>query len=398
MRILICTVDAPLPPTNTGFRRQLIGLLPELSKRNEVRLVAYLWPDQAPNSINEAEMRLVPYVRPSPVKNAKDLLLAIARQRPLRSDRLVRGLCGPLEEELKRFEPDIVHVGPGKLAGLIKYLGGRPAVLWVMDTWHLNVEARALTATGLRRFLLRGDAKRIRRFEATQYRGWDRVVPSNQEDLETMRALDPTLPMALIPIGFDASAYTPDPAAIPDPTRIMFHGALNYAPNMVCAEFLARRVLPRVRAVRPEAHLVVVGRDPVPSVRALGELEGVQVIENVPDMRPWLSGSRVWAGPFLSGTGIKTKLLEAMAANLPCVVTSLGGRGLDLDSGTFLVGSTEAELAAHILQVLEDNEFAQRLGQAGGAYVRERYDWSVVGQAFERLYGEVLAKRRHATN
>ncbi|MGH8474101.1 MAG: glycosyltransferase [Gammaproteobacteria bacterium] len=110
------------------------------------------------------------------------------------------------------------------------------------------------------------------------------------------------------------------------------------------------------------------------------------------------SGSRVWAGPSLSGTGIKTKLLEAMATNLPCVVTSLGGRSLDLDSGTFLVGSTEAELAAHLLQVLGDNDLAQRLGQAGGAYVRERYDCPVVGQAFECLYGEVLAKRQRATN
>ena len=111
-------------------------------------------------------------------------------------------------------------------------------------------------------------------------------------------------------------------------------------------------------------------------------------------MRSWLTGSRVWAGPFLDGTGIKTKLLEAMATNLPCVVTPLGHRGLDdVTSGEqLLVGSDAEELAAHLVRVLEDDALAQRLGRTGGEYVRPRYDWSAVGRAYERLYEEVLAE------
>lgn len=394
MRILICASDAPLKPTNTGFRRQLMGLLGELGKRHDVRLVGYRMPDQSNELAVEADARIVTYARPNARDNARDLALAMALRRPLRADRLVSGLRGPLREELARFRPDVVHVGPGKLSALLGDLEGRPAVLGVMDTWHLNVEARALTARGLRRPLLRADARRIRRFEATQYRGWDRVVPSNDDDLTTLLELDPTLPMALIPIGFDASAYAPDPAIPRDPARIIFHGAMNYAPNVSCAEFLAREILPRVRAARPDAHLVIVGRDPAPEVQSLDVLDGVRVVGGVDDMRSWIAGSRVWAGPFLSGTGIKTKLLEAMATDTPAVVTPLGGRGLDLGSGTFLVGPTEQDLAAHILSVLDDDDLAHTLGEAGGAYVRARYDWPAVGLAFARLYGEVIEEKR----
>jgi polysaccharide biosynthesis protein PslH len=394
MRILVVASDAPLPPTNTGFRRQLMGLVPELAKRHDVRLIGYRHPGQAAQAAIEADMRIVPYEKPSLAGNARDLALATILRRPLRAERLVSGLREPLREELARFRPDVVHVGPGKLAWLKKELFGLPKVLGVMDTWHLNVDARADAATGLRAALFRADARRIRRFEASEYRGFDRVVVSNEGDLAELSARDPGLPFAIIPIGFDASAYAPDPEAVVDRSQIAFHGAMNYAPNVRAAVFLAREVLPRVREVRSDAHLVLVGRDPAPELRELEALEGVQVTGEVEDMRSWLTGSRVWAGPFLDGTGIKTKLLEAMATDLPCVVTPLGHRGLDdVTSGEqLLVGSTAEELAAHLVRVLEDDALAERIGRTGGDYVRPRYDWPAVGRAYERLYEEVLSE------
>jgi glycosyltransferase involved in cell wall biosynthesis len=398
MRILICASDAPFPPTNTGFRRQLLGLVPELGRRHEVRLIGYRMPDQSTEPAVEADMRIVEFERPNALENASDLARAMIRQRPLRAERRVRGLLEPLREELARFQPDLVHVGPGKLSGLKRELQGRPKILMLMDTWHLNVDARAEAATGIRRPLLRADAKRIRRFEQSEYRGFDRVVVSNEGDLGELRQRDPTLPFVIIPIGFDAKAFAPDPEAVVDPNRIVFHGAMNYAPNVRAVEFLAREVLPRVRGQRPEAQLVIVGRDPAPRVLDLEALDGVRVTGEVEDIREWLASSRVWAGPFLDGTGIKTKLLEAMAADLPCVVTPLGHRGLDdVTSGDqLLAASTAEELAAHLLALLADDELARRIGRSGGEYVRPRYDWEAVGRAYDRLYGEVLAEHRVA--
>lgn len=394
MRILVCASDLPFPPTNTGYRRQLQGLLPELGKRNEVRLIGFQMPDQtAPRDV-DPRIRVVPYHKPSVLGNAWDTATATLSGRPLRAARFANALRPTLRRELAEFQPDVVHVGPGKLAGLLEDLEGRPAVLGVMDTWHLNVIARSDASSGLRRAVLRADVARISRWEATRYRGWDRVVPSNVDDMETMRALDPSLRMTLIPIGFDAGAYAPDPTATRDPNRIVFHGVMAYAPNVRAAEFLAREILPLVRAQVPEAHLAIVGRDPTPRVLALAELPGVEVTGGVDDMRAWLTGSAVWAGPFLDGTGIKTKLLEAMATDLPSVVTPLGGRGLTPSSGAFLEGSTAEEIAGHIVGLLRDPARAAALGKAGGDYVRAGYDWPVVGTAFERLYQEVIDEKR----
>lgn len=393
MRILICACDAPLRPLTNGYGQWLTGIVRELSRRHDVRLLGYRMASQdGPPSV-EADLRIVRYEKPRTAGNAADLAKAVAFRRPLRAARMADGLREPLREELMRFRPDVVQVGTGKLSGLLPELGGRPSILHVQDTWHLNVEARADAATGLRRRLLQADARRIERFEAHRYRGWDRVVACNRDDMQTLLELDPTLPLTFVPIGVDAAAFAPDPAAVRDPSRIVFHGNMSYAPNVECAEFLARDVLPLVRSVRPDAHLAIVGRDPTPAVRALDALDHVHVVGGVDDIRSWITGSRVWAGPFRSGTGMKTKVLEAMATDTPAVVTPIGGRGIDLQSGALLVGTTPAELAAHIRAVLDDDDLAARLGQAGGALVRERNAWPAVGRAFERLYEGVLAER-----
>lgn len=399
MRILMCVSDAPLAPRHTGFRRQLTGLRAALNARHDVRLVGYRMPDQVSDPTSEQEMRLVPYHRPGLKENAADLAASLVSRDPIRAARQVNGLREPLLEELERFRPDVVHVGPGKLAGLLPDLGGLPAVLGVMDTWHLNVEARAATATALRRPVLRLDSRRIRRYEAKGYRGFDRVVVSNQGDLDALRAEDPTLPFEVIPIGFDASAYRPDPSATRDPSRIIFHGAMNYAPNIVAVEHLVERVLPLVLASRPDAHVVIVGRDPAPRVLSLSGHERVVVAGEVEDMRAELTRSRVWAGPFLSGTGIKTKLLEAMATDLPCVATPLGARGVDAVSGEhLLIGASEEELAEHLVRVLSEDETAERIGRAGGGFVRPRYDWPAVAVAYERLYEQVINERQQSAH
>jgi glycosyltransferase involved in cell wall biosynthesis len=387
----------PLAPLHNGYRLWLAGIVRELARRHDVRLVGYLMPDQEGAPAVDADIRSIPYARPGPAGNAADLARAVTLRRPLRAHRMAAGLRGALREELDRFRPDVVQVGTGKLSGLRPEVGRRPCVLHVQDAWHVNIEARAAVARGPRRALLSSDARRVRRFEAERYRGWDRVVPCNPDDMRTLLALDPTLPMACVPIGVDAGAFAPDPAVPRVPGRIVFHGNMAYAPNVAAAELLARGVLPRVRAARHDAHLVVAGRDPAPGVRALAALPGVSVTGAVDDIRAEILRASVWCGPFDGGTGMKTKVLEAMATDTPTVVTPIGARGLDRGAGAFLVGAGEDELVEHLVHVLDYPLAARRLGRAGGQYVRDRHDWGAVGLAFERLYEEVIAERRAAT-
>ena len=173
------------------------------------------------------------------------------------------------------------------------------------------------------------------------YGRFDRVIVVSEEDRRALLAVNPTLQIAVIPNGVEADAFDWD-GTPRDRALILFTGVMSYAPNATASEFLARRVLPRVGQAIPAARLALVGRNPGPKVRALGSLPGVEVVGEVPEMRPWLSRAGAYACPMLSGTGIKNKLLEAMANGLPCVATPLALQGLSVTrEKEVLVGASE---------------------------------------------------------
>jgi glycosyltransferase involved in cell wall biosynthesis len=397
MRILICASEAPLPPTN-GFRLMLTALMQELRRHHEVRVLAILSPDQRPDPGPEQGMRLVPRRNTSRAEDAGALFRALVTRRPLTADSLAASLRGPLLDELDSFAPDVVHVTSGRLAALGRALTGRPSVLGALDAWHLNVEARALVAAGARRRLLRGEAARVRRFEASEYRRFGRVVVVSEADRDALREVDPLLAVSVIPNGVDAEHFAPDPNAVRDSSRIVFTGVMSYAPNVLAADFLAREVFPLVRAAKPDARLAIVGRAPGPRVRALAELGGVEVTGEVEDLRPWLVASGVYVCPMISGTGIKNKLLEAMACAAGCVATPLALQGLRARPGReLLVGATAQELADGLLRMLGDDECREGLGHAARRYVLREHDWGSVAHAYQDVYRELPVERAPAT-
>jgi polysaccharide biosynthesis protein PslH len=394
VRILVCALEPPVPPYN-GLRLQLASLVADLTARNEVRVLGFAnggGPAEAGSG--GVPMRLVPRPFSGELGRVALVAEAMATGRPVGVDRLTSALRGPLREEVASFRPDVLHVTSGEMARLIVGVDAPPAVLAVLDSWTLARVTQVDDSDGLRRWLLGHDAERVRRYEASEYRRFERVVVVSEEDRRALQSIDPRLRPVIIPNGVDAEAYAPDPAAHADLHRIVFHGSLQYGPNVSAAEFLASRILPAVRADVPAAHLVLVGRSPAPRVRALERLPGVHVEGDVPDVRPWLTGSAVYACTMRSGQGIKNKLLEAMACGLPAVATPQSLGGLGVTSGSeLLVGADEESFATAVVRLLSDRAEAARLGAAGRAYVVAHHSWHAVGLAFERTYREAVAER-----
>jgi glycosyltransferase involved in cell wall biosynthesis len=201
----------------------------------------------------------------------------------------------------------------------------------------------------------------------------------------------------VIPNGVDAAALAPPDGAPRPERRILFTGALAAPANEQAALRLVRRILPRVRERVPGAGVDLVGRAPGPAVRALAAEPGVRVAADVPDLRPWLWAAPVYACPMVSGTGIKNKLLEAMAAGAPAVATPLACQGLAVRDGEHLrIADGDDGFAAALAELLTDPAAGARLAGAARAYVTARHDWDAVAGAYKTLYEEIAAPLSHA--
>ena len=107
---------------------------------------------------------------------------------------------------------------------------------------------------------------------------------------------------------------------------------LDYTPNVEGMIWFCKEVMPRLRD-QGDFQLKVVGRRPIASVQELNQIDGVEIIGEVPDVRPYLHAADIAISPLKLARGIQNKVLEAMACNLPAVVSPQSAEGIDATSG-----------------------------------------------------------------
>jgi polysaccharide biosynthesis protein PslH len=176
-----------------------------------------------------------------------------------------------------------------------------------------------------------------------------------------------------------------------DPARILFLGALDWRPNLDAVGLLLDKIFPRVRRQEPSATLAIVGRHPPASlIERARQTPGVELLADVPDVRPYLGASGVMAVPLRIGGGSRLKIIEALACGLPVVSTRVGAEGLLLAPGVDYVQAEEDAMADALVGAIRKPDEMQTLAQHGRRIVLDTYDWSVLAHKLERAWEKSL--------
>ncbi len=255
-----------------------------------------------------------------------------------------------------------------------------PLVIDMCDATSFRLEREIAISGRWRRIALRIQRLQVRRVEARMLRRADRLLFASVRDRESLMPGPPDPRAAIVPNGVDATYWARTVPRLGN--EIIFTGAMSYGPNSDAAVRLARRILPLVRAMVPDVTLSIVGRDPTPAVEALGTLPAVRVTGTVPDMRPWLERAAVFAAPLRFGAGIQNKLLEAMAMEVPSVVSTLAADGLRTDDGEMppiVVVDDDRSFAAAIIEALRRATADPTPDTAAREYVARAFDWERSG-------------------
>ena len=270
---------------------------------------------------------------------------------------------------------------------------GVPVILFQHNVEAMIWERHAQVASHpLKKWYMGEQWRRMRRFEASECRRFDRVVAVSVQDAEVFRRDYGVTDCPDVPTGVDTDYFVRQPAVARIPGSMVFTGSMDWMPNEDGIAWFVETALPGIQAAVPGATLKIVGRNPTAKVRSLHEpARGVTVTGSVPDVRPYLAEAQLFVVPLRVGGGTRLKMYEGMTMGLPTVSTTIGAEGLPVVDGEhLLLADTPEDITRACVALLQDPVRAVAMGDAADSFVRHQFGWDGVARRFAEFCQAVI--------
>jgi glycosyltransferase involved in cell wall biosynthesis len=152
----------------------------------------------------------------------------------------------------------------------------------------------------------------------------------------------------------------------------------------------------QLRLVWPDLEFSVIGRDaPREIARKLSSEPGVRFAPWVEDYVQALDTADVAIFLDSAGAGIKTRVIQALAAGKPVVGSPIALEGLAVTHGlnAYICKSSD-EATEVVLRLLEDAGLRARVGRAARELICQHYTRETTGRQWEALYRSAIEQAR----
>ena len=210
------------------------------------------------------------------------------------------------------------------------------------------------------------------RFEAEWLPRFSEVLAPSASDAHSVEHLARGARVRVYP---NAIPWTPVPPKTEEQV-IVFSGNLEYHPNLSAVRFFAREIWPGLRDRWPQLVWRLVGKAPESVEKLVAGDPRIQLSGPVEDAVAELARAQVAVVPLLAGSGTRFKILEAWAAALPVVSTSIGAEGLPARDGEhLLLADTAAAFADAVSRLLTCKDLRVSVGNSGRLLLEKEFTW-----------------------
>jgi len=359
---------APLFPTTAGNRQRLLALLSELTAMGHVVHFCHIAADPgdtvAMQKMLGERFHHFPYdasrLRAPRLRLWNDFLPVRAYNRMMRYLRLPR-----LDFGFRRIGRHVDDWYDPELSDFLRGLQARHRFEVVIVAYVFFSKALEVFPPGVLRILDTVEKFTGRSRVGEHYLSWpqerrglrraDRVLAIQQREAEHFQSM--VSPSKVFVVGHIVEGHEScKDHATPS---LLFLGSGNDA-NRDGIQFFLHEIWPRIKIEVPDVQLLIAGKvgdsvAPSPGIERLGVVEDVAGI---------MQQAAVVICPLRFGTGLKIKVIEALAAGKAVAATSVGAEGLENGKGrALLVSDDPTEFARNVVLLVRDPERRRSLGQ-----------------------------------
>lgn len=272
--------------------------------------------------------------------------------------------------------------------------GKAPVVVFQHNLESLIWDRHARAAGNpLRRFICGRERDLMQAFEdraARHVAGQIAVSEEEEQAFKAQRGMSNIL--GWVPTGVDCDYFQPSSTSAASAATLAFLGSMDWHANVDAILHFAEHTLPLIKKGAPEVKVILIGRNPPASLRALAETDSaIEVTGTVDDVRPHLARASIMILPLRVGGGTRIKVFEGMAAGLAVVSSRVGVEGLPVEDGTHALLADEPEsFAAAVLALVHDGARREQMARTARAWVEAEFSWERASRIFLGHCSKVL--------
>jgi sugar transferase (PEP-CTERM/EpsH1 system associated) len=376
MNVLYLTHRLPYQP-NRGDRIRAFYMLRAMGRFARVSLFSFVHDDEEAASVGSVEAHRVAVSRVHRLPSMVRAGLGLVSRRPLTHLLLdAPDARRHLASLVADARPDVVLAYCSSMARLALEppLDGIPFVMDIVDVDSAKWARLSTSSAPPKSWIYAREANTLGAFEARAAARARQSLAVNDRERQELLRIAPGAHVQVVPNGIDWTSFRRPGQASRKPV-VSFCGVMDYAPNEQGVLWFVRDVWPIVRRQRRDAEFMIVGARPTRAIRALAEADpSITVTGSVPAVQPLLWEAAVSVAPLALSQGLQNKVLEALAASLPVVITPQVADGLpDGVKAACPVSTSAEEFAAEVLRLLAMSP-EQRTSLASAAALSQ-YGW-----------------------
>ena len=297
-----------------------------------------------------------------------------------------------LEAVLKEERFDVVHVESIFLTPYLpvirRYGRGAAVVLRAHNVEHLIWNRVSQSERNpLKKWYLKHLSLTLAAYEREHLNEYDGVVSITENDGQLLREMGCRKPMESIPFGIKPEVIE----NVEEEPGSLFHiGSMDWMPNREGIHWFLDEVWPMVHEQLPGLTLYLAGRK-MPASLMKKEVPGVRVIGEVPDANYFIASKQINVVPLLSGSGLRVKIIEAMAAGKVVVTTTIGAEGIGCTDGKdVLIADTPQQFVEQLRRCVENPDFRHEVAANAARMINERYGVERLTQRMLDFYQSIL--------
>jgi sugar transferase (PEP-CTERM/EpsH1 system associated) len=396
MHILFLSSRLPYPP-DRGDRLRLYNIIKKLScSHHDLYLISFIEGksdnNQLPNLrryFKQITVELLP-----PYKSYLNAARSIFSRMPLQiAYYQSKNMQKLVDLFLRQHQIDLIYVHLFRMAPYVEDCRNIYKTLDLTDVVSGHLERSLPFRSWLDRQLYSIEWRRIRSYEKMISEKFDECWVISETEAKLLSSFSSANNVKIIPNGVDFYYFTPVEAE--KKCQLIFVGYLKSAYNVDAILFFSKHIFPLVKKVIPDVNFCIVGTNPHHRIRNLATVEGIKVKGFVEDLGGILNSSKVFVAPFRFCSGIQNKILEAMAAGLPVVCTTIAAEGINAGPNEgLLVANDPKEFSEYLIDLLRNDQKRKELGCSARQFVQKHYSWDYAVQRINEIES-ILSSDRH---